>query len=130
MKFSIDKQEKYSVFALEEGKLNSQVAPLLKSEMILLNAEGIRNIIFDMSQIKFVDSSGLSSILISNRLCKNSNGTFVLTGVNDIVMRLIKISQLDSILNIVPSLQEAKDLVLMEEIERDFNDSGEACHFR
>ena len=126
MKFGIDKQDKYSVFTLEEGKLNSQVAPLLKSEMILLNAEGIRNIIFDMSQIKFVDSSGLSSILISNRLCKNANGTFVLTGVNDTVMRLIKISQLDSILHIVPSLQEAKDLVLMEEIERDFNDGLEA----
>jgi len=126
MKFGIDKQEKFSVFTLEEARLNSQVAPLLKSEMILLNAEGIRNIIFDMSQIKFVDSSGLSSILISNRLCKNANGTFVLTGVNDTVLRLIKISQLNSILNIVPSLQEAKDLVLMEEIERDFNDSSEA----
>ena len=126
MKFGIDKQEKYSVFTLDENKLNSQVAPLLKSEMILLNAEGIRNIIFDMAQIKFVDSSGLSSILISNRLCKNSNGTFVLTNVNDMVMRLIKISQLDTILHIVPTLQEAKDLVLMEEIERDINEGGEA----
>ena len=126
MKFGIDKQEKFSVFTLEEDKLNSQVAPLLKSEMILLNAEGIRNIIFDMNQIKFVDSSGLSSILISNRLCKNANGTFVLTGVNDTVLRLIKISQLNSILHIVPSMQEAKDLILMEEIERDFNDSSEA----
>jgi anti-anti-sigma factor len=126
MKFGIDKQEKYSVFTLDEDKLNSQMAPLLKSEMILLNAEGIRNIIFDMTQIRFVDSSGLSSILISDRLCKNSNGTFVMTGVSDSVMRLIKISQLDTILNIVPSLQEAKDLVLMEEIERDFNEGSDA----
>lgn len=124
MKFSIDKQEKFSVFTLQNEKLNSQIAPLLKSEMILLNAEGIRNIIFDMGLIKFVDSSGLSSILISNRLCKNSNGTFVLTGVNDTVSRLIKISQLDTILHIVPTLQEAKDLVMMEEIEREINDSN------
>ena len=53
MKFSIDKQEKYSVFTLASDKLNSQNAPLLKSEMILLNAEGIRNIIFDMGMIEF-----------------------------------------------------------------------------
>src|SRR4030095_4228503 len=130
MKFGIDKQEKFSVFTLEEDRLNSQVAPLLKSEMILRNAEGIRNIIFDMSQIKFVDSSGLSSILISNRLCKNAEGTFVLTGVSDVVMRLIKISQLDTILNIVPTLQEAKDLVLMDEIEREFNESLGASPLR
>ncbi len=126
MKFSLDKQEKFSVFTLENEKLNSQIAPLLKSEMILLNAEGIRNIIFDMSRIKFVDSSGLSSILISNRLCKSANGTFVLTGVNEHVLRLVKISKLDEVLQIVPTLQEAKDLVMMEEIERDFNDDDKS----
>ena len=122
MKFSVDKQEKYCVFSLGDERLNSQIGPLLKSEMILLNAEGFRNIIFDMTAVKFVDSSGLSAILISDRLCKNAEGTFVLTGVNDQVLRLLSISQLDSVLHITHTLQEAKDLILMEEIERDFND--------
>ncbi len=126
MKFSIDKQEKYCVFSLQEDNLNSQIGPLLKSEMILLNAEGYRNIIFDLSEVKFVDSSGLSAILISDRLCKNASGTFVLSSMNEQMLRLLKISQLDSVLHIVRSLQEAKDLVLMEEIERDFNDHSEA----
>lgn len=125
MKFTIDKQEKYCVFSLQEEKLNSQTGPLLKSEMILLNAEGIRNIIFDMSDVKFVDSSGLSAILISDRLCKNAKGTFVLSGLNEQMLRLLNISQLDTVLHIVHSLQEAKDLVLMEEIERDFNETND-----
>jgi anti-anti-sigma factor len=122
MKFSVDKQDKYCVFSLGDERLNSQIGPLLKSEMILLNAEGFRNIIFDMTSVKFVDSSGLSAILISDRLCKNAEGTFVLTGVNDQVLRLLSISQLDAVLHITHTLQEAKDLILMEEIERDFND--------
>jgi anti-sigma B factor antagonist len=126
MKFTIDKQEKFCVFSLQEEKLNSQIGPLLKSEMILLNAEGFRNIIFDLSEVKFVDSSGLSAILISDRLCKNAEGTFVLTNINEQVLRLLRISQLDSVLHTVPTLQEAKDLVLMEEIERDFSDTNEA----
>ncbi|HYV94073.1 MAG TPA: STAS domain-containing protein [Chitinophagales bacterium] len=125
MKFSMDKQEKYCVFSLHEENLNSQTGPLLKSEMILLNAEGIRNIIFDMNDVKFVDSSGLSAILISDRLCKNAKGTFVLSGINEQVLRLLQISQLDSVLHLVHTMQEAKDLVLMEEIERDFNDTTE-----
>ena len=124
MKFSVDKRDKYSIFKLEEDKLTSQAAPMLKSEMIVLNAEGVRNIIFDMTQIRFVDSSGLSSILIANRLCKNANGSFVLTGVSESVQKLIKISQLDSILTIIPTLQEAIDLVLMEELERDVRDDA------
>jgi len=122
MKFSADKQEKYCVFKLQEEKLNSVVAPSLKSEMIVLNAEGVRNIIFDMNHIRFVDSSGLSSILIANRLCKNAGGSLILCNVSDNVMKLIKISQLDSILTMVPTLTEATDMAMMNEIERNIAD--------
>jgi len=43
-------------------------------------------------------------------LCKNANGIFVLTGLNDAVERLITISQLDTVLNIAASLDEAVKL--------------------
>ena len=121
MKFSADKQDKYCVFKLQEEKLNSVVAPSLKSEMIVLNAEGVKNIIFDMNHIRFVDSSGLSSILIANRLCKNSGGSLILCNVSDNVLKLIKISQLDSILTIVPTVTEASDLAVMDELERNLD---------
>ena len=45
MKYTIDKQEKYSLLRLHEEKLDSSVAPNLKSELITLHAEGVRNII-------------------------------------------------------------------------------------
>jgi anti-anti-sigma factor len=91
--------------------------------MIVLNAEGVKNIIFDTSRVRFVDSSGLSSILIANRLCKNSGGNLVLCAVSDNVHKLIKISQLDSILTIIPSKEESIDMVMMEEIEKDIKKS-------
>ncbi len=119
MKFTLDKHDKYCIFTLEEEKLNSVIAPLVKSEMIVLNAEGVKNIIFDTSRVRFVDSSGLSSILIANRLCKNSGGNLVLCNVSDNVHKLIKISQLDSILTIIHSKEESIDMVMMEEIEKD-----------
>jgi anti-anti-sigma factor len=83
-----------------------------------MNTEGQRNIIMDLSQIKFADSSGLSSLLVGHRLCKNSTGVFILVGLNDAVGRLIAISQLDSVLAIVPTIEEAIDLVFMEEVEK------------
>jgi anti-sigma B factor antagonist len=118
MKFSIDKQEKYSLITLDEEKLDSTVSPLLKSEFITLNAEGIRNIILDLSKTKFSDSSGLSAILVANRLCTGEEGIFVLTGLTDHVNKLVKISQLDTVLNILPSIEEAVDNVFMHELER------------
>src|SRR3984893_13411686 len=116
MKFTVDKHEKYVLLKLNESKLNSLVTPQLKSELILINTEGQRNIIMDLSQIKFADSSRLSSLLVGHRLCKSASGVFILVCLNDAVSRLISISQLDSVLAIVPSTEEAIDLVFMEEV--------------
>lgn len=119
MKFSIDKHEKYVLLKLNESKLNSLVTPQLKSELILINAEGQRNIVLDLSQVKFADSSGLSSLLVGHRLCKNTEGIFTLVGLNESLRRLVSISQLDNVLSIVNSTEEAIDLVFMEEIEKE-----------
>lgn len=119
MKFSIDKHEKYVSIKLNESKLNSLISPQLKSEFILINTEGIRNIILDLSAVKYSDSSGLSSLLVGHRLCKNSEGNFIITGLNENITRLITISQLENVLSIVPTVEEAIDLIFMEEIEKE-----------
>ncbi len=119
MKFSLDKHEKYVVFKLEESKLNSLIAPIVKSEFILINTEGLRNVIMDLSEVKFCDSSGLSSLLVAHRLCKTSGGIFAITGLQPTVEKLIKISQLESVLTIVMTVEEAVDLIFMEEIEKE-----------
>ncbi|MBK9213764.1 MAG: STAS domain-containing protein [Saprospiraceae bacterium] len=122
MKYTIDKNEKYTLFSLNEDNLNSLLAPNLKSEMIILANEGVRNIILDLSNVKYVDSSGLSAILTGNRLFKEE-GSFVLTGiVSPHVKKLIEISKLDTILVIIPSIQESIDYVFMEELEREMEE--------
>lgn len=119
MKFSVDKHDKYVLIKLNESKLNSLISPKLKAELILFNTEGQRNIILDLSDVKYVDSSGLSSLLVGYRLCKNSEGVFILTGLNPAITKLIELSQLETIITIVPKLEEAIDLIFMEEIEKE-----------
>ncbi len=125
MKYTIDKQEKYSLLHLHEEKMDSSVAPGLKSELITLHAEGIRNIILDLSEVKYTDSSGLSALLVGNRIMQEEGGIFILTSLSEHTHKLIKISQLDSVLNIVPSVQEAIDAVFMHEIEKDLKGTDE-----
>ena len=123
MKYTIDKQEKYSLLRLHEDKLDSSVAPGLKSELITLHAEGVRNIVLDMAEVKYTDSSGLSALLVGNRIVQEDGGIFVLTTLSEHTLKLIKISQLDSVLNIVPKVEEAIDTVFMHEIEKDLKNS-------
>ena len=121
MKFTVDKQERYTYLKLEESTFNSLIAPDLKSEFVFYRNEGIKNLILDLSAVEYVDSSGLSAILTAERLWKGF-GTFVITGlVSDNIKKLITISRLDTVLTIIPTRQEAIDYVLMDEIAREID---------
>ncbi|RZK82558.1 MAG: anti-sigma factor antagonist [Pedobacter sp.] len=120
MKFSVDKHEKYVVIKLNEPKFTNDNTPKLKSEFILLNAEGFRNIVLDLSAVKQCDDSqDLSSLLVGNRLCKKADGLFIVTGVKPVVGKILEMSNLDQSLTIVAKLDEAADLIFMEEIEKE-----------
>jgi len=125
MKYSIDKQEEYCIFKLNEPKLDSLLAPALKTELITLNAEGIKNIILDLSDVNYTDSSGLSSLLVGNRTIQQDGGIFILSCLSEHTMKLIKISQLDGVLNILPTIQEAIDAVFMHQVESGIKEAGE-----
>jgi anti-anti-sigma factor len=121
MHFSLDKNEKYVVVKLHEQKLNTLIAAELKSELLLLNTQGFNNVILDLSESLYCDSSGLSAILVGNRLCRNSNGLFVIAGLSDTVKKLVQISQLDQVLNITSNVTEAIEIVLTDELEKKVN---------
>jgi len=111
MEFKIDKLENHTLIQVLEEKLDTHIAPALKSELVLISGNGEKNIILDLAKCRYCDSSGLSAILVANRLCKNASGTFVLTGLSEAVERLITISQLDTVLNITQSVSEAVKLI-------------------
>ncbi|MGB1241523.1 MAG: STAS domain-containing protein [Chitinophagales bacterium] len=122
MKFALDKKDSYTVFSLLEPKLNTLFAPDLKSELTILHNEGIKNIILDLEKVSFVDSSGLSAILVGNRLCKSSQGCLIVASPTQNVNRLLKISQLDSVLTIIATVQQARDYVMMQELVNELQD--------
>ena len=122
MKFTIDRQEKYNTVKLNEEKLDSAISPELKSEFLTMQAQGIANIIVDLSDVKYIDSSGLSSLLVGNRIFTESGGAFILSCVSEHAMKLIKISQLDKVLNILPTVEESVDAIFLLEIENGLKD--------
>jgi anti-sigma B factor antagonist len=93
MKFSIDKQDLYTVFTLEEEKLDSTLSPDLKSELVSLQAQGTQNLILNLSTTKY-------------------GGAFILSEITPFVDKLLTISQLNNVLTILASDEAAKDLVL------------------
>ncbi|GIV44947.1 MAG: hypothetical protein KatS3mg035_2070 [Bacteroidia bacterium] len=122
MKYTIDKLPSYALIKLEEKKVDTRISPELKNLFVLMNAEGVNNLILDLSSTDYIDSSGLSSILVANRLCNNSNGYLVLTGLNENVIKMLEISQLIDKLNIADTVDDAVEAIHLAEIE-DFDEN-------
>jgi anti-sigma B factor antagonist len=118
MHYTLDKTEKYAVIKLHEQKLNTLISAELKSELLIINSQGYNNIILDLSDTQYCDSSGLSAVLVGNRVCRNANGSFVLTGLSEPIKKLIAISQLEQVLVITPTLNEAIEYLFSDEIQK------------
>ncbi|MFK7953426.1 MAG: STAS domain-containing protein [Ekhidna sp.] len=117
MEIKVDKYENYSIAKISDEKVDSALSADLKSEFMTLHQDGVRNLILDMSDVKYVDSSGLSALLVGNRSF-TAEGAFVLYGVTDHVMKLITISQIDKVMTVVAGKEEAVDFVFMSTIEK------------
>lgn len=112
MNFKVLNKPEYSIISSSVDKLNLANASELKSLILTINKASISNIIIDLSETSYCDSSGLSALLSANRLCKNSNGKFTLTGLQPNVKKMIEIAQLHRVLSITEKLEQAEKEIL------------------
>jgi anti-anti-sigma factor len=116
MDFESQKISFYTLVTVLSDKLDTNNAPDLKSKLVAINSSGEKNIILDVSNCEYCDSSGLSAILVANRLCEDATGTFVLTGLQPDVEQIIRISMLHTVLLITKTVEEAENLLKEKEI--------------
>ncbi len=107
MDFTISQNNGTAIVTSNVEKLNASNASGLKAELVVLGKNSVNNIVIDMSASKYCDSSGLSALLVANRMCKDTNGKFVLCGLKPNVQKLIEIAQLDKVLTITSTPEEA-----------------------
>ena len=112
MNFETKKIGDVTVFKLKEKRLDTNISGLLKGEFtMILKVEGVNKFIIDLSDVDSCDSSGLSAILVANRIISSNEGQIRLAAPSEKVRTLIKITQLDRVLNVATSLEQAlKDL--------------------
>ena len=105
----------YTLLKVLNDRLDTSNAPDLKSELVMITANGENHIILDVSNCSFCDSSGLSAILVANRLCKSATGIFILTRLQPDVERIIRISMLHTVLFITKTVEDAVELLFEKE---------------
>ena len=69
------------------NKLNKKVTSVVKDN-------GIRNIVFNFTNLKSIDIKGINAIFYNYELCKNNQGRSLMCGNNNKISKKIKKSRL------------------------------------
>ncbi|MCL5990771.1 MAG: STAS domain-containing protein [Bacteroidetes bacterium] len=107
MRFSIDRHDNIAIFTLKNNKLDADIAPQLKAELLILCQPELEALVLDMSFVEHVDSTGLGALLLANRQLKDTEAPIILVGVKKMVMKMLSISQLDGIFDYSDTVDEA-----------------------
>lgn len=100
MKYEIDKQKDKTIFKLKEKNLGQDISSDLKTELIFLQKEINNQFIIDLGEVTRCDSSGLSCLLLAERIERDKGAKIILQNLNKSVIELLKLARLDRVFNI------------------------------
>ncbi len=102
-------EEKGAVVLIEvkEERLDAHNSGELKTQMLTLFEEGKNNIIVDLHDVRFVDSSGLGALVSGFKNASARNGNLKLCALQLQVKSMFELTRLHRVFEIFPDATEA-----------------------
>lgn len=98
MPFEKTQKNGVTIIRITQERLDSNIAPELKAELLILVDQGIKDILVDLTGVSYTDSSGLGALLFGLRQVREINGTLKILGANNRITNLIRIAKLENVL--------------------------------
>jgi anti-sigma B factor antagonist len=89
-----------------ESRIAADVASRFKQNLIEYVKKGNRIIVLDMSEVTFIDSSGLGALIGSLKVMAN-DGELVLCGARDTVASMFKLTRMNKVFRMFNTSEEA-----------------------
>ena len=106
MRFEERKVGDVFVAKILEHRLSADIAERFKEDMIGYVNKGYPVIVLDLSQVKFIDSSGLGA-LIATRKALRQDGELALCGANENVTSMFRLTRMNKLFRMYNSAEEA-----------------------
>lgn len=95
------------VIRIKEERLDAHISDDFKNELRRIYEGGKKNILVDMTDVRFIDSSGLGAFVTTLRTANSHKGMLKLAGLKPQVQALFDLTRLNLILRIFPTTVEA-----------------------
>jgi anti-sigma B factor antagonist len=93
------------------GELDMCAAPALRDALKRATKARVKNVIVDLTDATFVDSTAIGALLAASKHARESGGRLRLICANRNVLRTVEIAGLDRHIAIAPTHEEALKLV-------------------
>ena len=90
-----------------EGEIDVATGPELRRRLIQLVDEGVRHVVLDLSTVPFLDSSALGVFVTGLKRLRIAGGTMRLAACQPPVRAVLKITSLDRVFFLYPSVEAA-----------------------
>ncbi|PJD97823.1 MAG: anti-anti-sigma factor [Parachlamydia sp.] len=94
--------------------LDASVSTDFKAKVMDLINQGNTCFLLDLSQVDFIDSSGLGAIISILKNLSLNNGNIVICEIKAPILNLFKLTRMDQIFKIYPHQKEAVDFLMPE----------------
>jgi anti-sigma B factor antagonist len=106
MSITLDRMGEVTVIHIHEKFIDALNAPTLKTEVQSFFKPRMLAVL-DLTEVEFLDSSGMGAILASMRHLNSMEGQLKLAGVSKPVQTLFELVRFNRILDIFPTLEDA-----------------------
>ncbi|MFM1832730.1 MAG: hypothetical protein RLZZ461_1046 [Planctomycetota bacterium] len=89
------------------GEVDLARSPTLRTTLGQVIGNGVARLVLDLSQVEYMDSSGVATLVEALQQCRTRKATLVLSGLQDRVRSVFEIAKLDAVFTIRPDLDAA-----------------------
>jgi anti-anti-sigma factor len=112
--YSVAEHDKICLVTINETKIDTLVAPGLKTELLKLIAGGWKYVILNLEKVESIDSSGLGAVTFGKRQMNDVGGILGLCCMQNKVLTMMKITKLDRVFSIYENAEEGLSRITLE----------------
>ena len=120
MKVKIDTKEKMHVITIVEEKLSANMTEDIKKKLLNYLQQPVSNLVINCKEINEIEPEPAKTFALIQQKFYEENHSMVLCNLQPVVSDFLDRSGLLEILNVTRTESEARDIVQMEEIEREY----------
>ncbi len=109
MKITQEKTQGFNLLVLQEERIDAHNSAELKEYILNSIKQGEVNIIVQLGQVRFIDSSGLGALLAGFKNAERKSGKLVLANLQPQVMSMFELTRLNRVFEIYADLEEVFD---------------------